>query len=150
LDALELLKQDHKTVKELLRTAKETEDSKKQRQPFGKSGPSWKPMHASKRPFLPGMKKHEELKEMVLASIEEHRQVKTLLREMGRLSSNKGDTEKVEAKLKVLNDNVEHHAEEEEEGKMFPKVRQVIDRAELERWEKNLEEVKHKGSRKAS
>jgi hypothetical protein len=33
---------------------------------------------------------------------------------------------------------------------MFPKVRQVIDRAELERWEKNLEEVKHKGSRKAS
>ena len=68
-------------------------------------------MHASKRPFLPGMKKHEELKEMVLASIEEHRQVKTLLREMGRLSSNKGDTEKVEAKLKVLNDNVEHHAE---------------------------------------
>jgi hypothetical protein len=90
------------------------------------------------------------LKEIVLASIEEHRQVKTLLREMGRLSSNKGDTEKVEAKLKVLNDNVEHHAEEEEEGKMFPKVRQVIDRAELERWEKNLEEVKHKGSRKAS
>jgi len=44
MDALELLKQDHKTVKELLRTAKETEDSKKQRQPFGKSGPSWKPM----------------------------------------------------------------------------------------------------------
>jgi hypothetical protein len=40
MDALELLKQDHKTVKELFRTAKETKDSKKQRHSFRKSGPS--------------------------------------------------------------------------------------------------------------
>ena len=55
---------------------------------------------------------------------------------MGRLSSSRSNTEYLRH-TDVLNDNVEHHAEEEKEGKMFPKVRQLIDRAELEELEKN-------------
>jgi len=150
MDALELLKQDHKTVKELLRTAKETEDSRKQKQLFREIRTELE-THAriEETIFYPAMEEHEELKEMVLESIEEHKQVKTLLRDMGRLSSSRGNIEKFKAKLKVLNDNVEHHAEEEEEGKMFPKVRQLIDRAELEQLRKELEKAKHKRSRKA-
>ena len=54
---------------------------------------------------------------MVLESLEEHKQIKTLLREMENLAS---DSEKFEPKLKVLMENVEHHAEEEEEEKCFP------------------------------
>jgi hemerythrin superfamily protein len=50
----------------------------------------------------------------------------------------------------VLKDNVEHHAEEEEEGKMFPKVRKLVDRAELEELGQELEAAKHKRLRKAS
>jgi hemerythrin superfamily protein len=84
---------------------------------------------------------------MVLESIEEHKQVKTLLREMGRLGPN---SEKFKAKLKVLSDNVEHHAEEEEEGNMFPKVRELFDRAELEELGEELEQAKNKRTRKAS
>jgi len=56
---------------------------------------------------------------MVLESLEEHKQVKTVLREMSRLSPS---GERVKPKFKVLKDDVEHHAEEEEEGKMFPKI----------------------------
>jgi site-specific recombinase XerD len=41
---------------------------------------------------------------------------------MGRLSSSRSNTEYLRH-TDVLNDNVEHHAEEEKEGKMFPKVR---------------------------
>jgi hypothetical protein len=43
---------------------------------------------------------------------------------------------------------VEHHAVEEEEGKMFPKIRKLIDRAELEQLGQELEAAKHKRLRK--
>ena len=84
---------------------------------------------------------------MVLESLEEHKQVKTLLREMENLTE---DSEKFEPKLKVLMENVEHHAEEEEEGKMFPKVRKLMDTETLEQLGEELEAVKNKQLRKAS
>jgi hypothetical protein len=39
--------------------------------------------------FYPAVHKHEELKDMVLESLEEHKQVKTLLREMDNLSKDR-------------------------------------------------------------
>ena len=84
---------------------------------------------------------------MVLESIEEHKQVKTLLREMANLD---GDSEKFEPKLKVLKENVEHHAEEEEEGKMFPKLRKLMNRDELEQLGQQLESAKKNQMKKAS
>jgi hemerythrin superfamily protein len=39
-------------------------------------------------------------------------------------------------------ENVEHHAEEEEEGKMFPKVRKLFDKSELEKLGEQLEAAK--------
>ena len=93
------------------------------------------------------MEEHEELKDMVLESLEEHKQMKTVLRELGRLSAN---SERFKPKLKVLMDDVKHHAEEEEEGKMFPKIRQFINRAELEELGQELEAAKPKRLRKAS
>jgi hemerythrin superfamily protein len=148
MDALELLKQDHKAVKQLLQEAKQAEDSKKQRELFREIKNELE-THAriEENIFYPAMEEREELKEMVLESIEEHKQVKTLLREMGRLGPN---SEKFKAKLKVLSDNVEHHAEEEEEGNMFPKVRELFDRAELEELGEELEQAKNKRTRKAS
>jgi hemerythrin superfamily protein len=50
----------------------------------------------------------------------------------------------------VLQENVEHHAEEEEEGKMFPKIREVVDGDELEELGNELEASKNKRQRKAS
>jgi hemerythrin superfamily protein len=91
--------------------------------------------------FYPAMQKHDELKDMVLEAIEEHRQVKTLLKEMDNLVS---DSEKFEPKLEVLMENVEHHAEEEEEGKMFPKVREILDEGALEKLGEELEGAKSK------
>jgi hemerythrin superfamily protein len=151
MDALELLHQDHQTVKELLREAKESDDPKKQRQLFRDIKTELE-THArlEETIFYPAMAEHKELKEIVLESIEEHKQVKTLLREMGRLPSSKSGSEKFKAKLKVLNDNVEHHAEEEEEGKMFPEVRKLLDHAELEELGEELENAKNKRTRKAS
>ncbi len=148
MDALELLKKDHQIVKGLFAQVKETDDKNKQKQLF-KEIKTELDTHAriEETVFYPALQEHEELKKMVFESIEEHRQVKTLLRELSKATPG-GD--KFKAKLKVLNDNVEHHAEEEEEGKMFPKVRNVFDRATLEQLGEELEGAKHKRPRKAS
>jgi hemerythrin superfamily protein len=148
MDALELLKEDHQKVKELFEEAEGTEDEKEKRKLFDEIQTELE-THAriEETVFYPAMEKREELKDMVLESIEEHKQVKTLLREIDNLKS---DSEKFEPKLKVLMENVEHHAEEEEEGKMFPKVRQLFSQQDLESLGQELEAAKNKRQRKAS
>ena len=84
---------------------------------------------------------------MVLESLEEHKQVKTLLREMENLAA---DSEKFEPKLKVLMENIEHHAVEEEEKEMFPKIRKIMNAESLENLGQELEAAKSKELRKAS
>ena len=135
-------------MKQLLTKAKETADRKEQRQLF-KEIRAELDTHAriEESIFYPAVAEHEELKETILESIEEHKQVKTLLREMGRLGST---SEKFKAKLKVLADNVEHHAEEEEEQVMFPKVRKLMNSSELEELGEELAAAKTKRLRKAS
>lgn len=92
------------------------------------------------------MEQKEGLKDLVRESYEEHEQVKNLLKEMEALVS---DSKRFEPKLKVLQENVEHHAEEEEEGKMFPKVRQLFDKTALERLGQELQSAKGKQSQAA-
>jgi len=147
MDALELLKQDHAKVKELLEKAESAEQGKERTAIFEKIKTELE-THAriEENVFYPAVQKNEELKDMVLESIEEHKQVKTLLREMDNLSK---DSEKFEPKLKVLKENVEHHAEEEEEGKMFPKVRKLFSATELQELGAELEAAKGNRERKA-
>jgi hemerythrin superfamily protein len=148
MHALELLKEDHEKVKELFEEAEGTEDLKKKRKIFDQILTELE-THAriEETVFYPAMEKHEELKDMVLESIEEHKQIKTLLKEIDNLTS---DSEKFEPKLKVLMENVEHHAEEEEEGKMFPKVEKLVSQEDLEALGEELEAAKNKRQKKAS
>jgi hemerythrin superfamily protein len=148
MDALELLKQDHQRVKHLFAQQQTTEDKKRQKQIF-KEIKTELETHAriEETIFYPAMQEHEELKDMVLESLEEHKQMKTILREISRLSAS---SEKFKPKIKVLKDDVEHHAEEEEEGKMFPKIAKIIESAELKQLGEELEAAKHKRLRKAS
>jgi hemerythrin superfamily protein len=148
MDALELLKEDHQKVKELFEEVEETEDQKEKTRIFSEIQAELE-THAriEETVFYPAMEQHEELKDMVLESIEEHRQIKTLLKEIDNLKS---DSEKFEPKLSVLMENVEHHAEEEEEGKMFPKIREICSQEDLEKLGEELEAEKNKRQRKAS
>lgn len=146
MDALELLKKDHREVKELFQKA-EGAEGKQKTEVFDKIKKALEThTRIEESVFYPAIEKKGELKDMVLESYEEHKQVKTLLREMDGLVS---DSEKFAPKLKVLQENVEHHAEEEEEGKMFPKVRELFDKATLEQLGQELEEAKGKRSRAA-
>jgi hemerythrin superfamily protein len=148
MDALELLKQDHQKVKELFKQGQQTEDRKQQKQIF-KEIKAELETHAriEETIFYPAMQEHDELKDMVLESLEEHKQLKTVLRELGKLAAS---SERFKPKFKVLMDDVKHHAEEEEEGKMFPKIRNLIKGDELRQLGEELEAAKHKRLRKAS
>jgi hemerythrin superfamily protein len=148
VDALELLKEDHQTVKELFEEAEDAADQKEKTKIFAEIQAELE-THAQieETVFYPAMEKREELKDMVLESIEEHRQIKTLLKEIDGL---KAESEKFDPKLAVLMENVKHHAEEEEEAKMFPKIRELFSQEELEELGQELESAKNKRERKAS
>jgi hemerythrin superfamily protein len=78
--------------------------------------------------FYPAVmaKKTEEL---LLESVEEHLSIKRLLADMLALAV---DDERFDAKLSVLKEQLDHHAHEEEEKELFPKVKKAFDADELE------------------
>ena len=144
MDALELLEQDHAKVKKLFEEAEDA-DQKEQRAIFTQIKSELE-IHTQieESVFYPAMQRYNELKDMVAESLEEHNKVKTLLNEMEGMSGG----EDFEDKLEELIDNVEHHAEDEEESKMFPKVRELVSATELDKLGAQLQAAK--GQRKAS
>ena len=139
MDALELLKKDHRKVAELFEQVEATEDEKKHRQLFEQiKGELETHAHIEEAVMYPAFEKKEELKDMVLEAYEEHKQIKTLLREITALSDG---SERLDAKLKVMGENVEHHVDEEE-NEMFPKVKKLYDREQLEQMGQELEAAK--------
>ena len=61
-------------------------------------------------------------------SVEEHLQIKRVLAD---LIAMKPDHENFKAKIKVLKEDVSHHAHEEEEGKLFPILRSAMSADQL-------------------
>jgi hemerythrin superfamily protein len=148
MDALELLHEDHAKVKELFEEAEGTENQKEKERIFEEINSELE-THAriEETVFYPAMQKHQELKDMVRESLEEHKQIKALLKQIHNLKSG---SEKFDSKLQVLIENVTHHAEEEEEAKMFPKIRKICSQEELDKLGTELETAKNKKQRKAS
>lgn len=139
MDALELLKADHDKVGELFKQVEDTEDEGKKHRLFEKIKLELEThTHIEETIFYPAIIKNEEIKDIVLEGLQEHKQAKTLLREIPNLADG---SEVFDAKLKVLMEDVEHHVEEEEE-EMFPKVRKAFDSARLEELGAELEAEK--------
>jgi hemerythrin superfamily protein len=80
--------------------------------------------------FYPAVKKAraEETKDEVREAYEEHRQIKALL---AALSETDPDDKSFDAKVKVLQEDVEHHVKEEE-GEMFPDAREFLGKERVE------------------
>jgi hemerythrin superfamily protein len=66
--------------------------------------------------------------DMVLEALEEHHVAKATLAEIERLPS---EDERFKAKVTVLMESVRHHVEEEED-ELFPKVRDMFSKSELD------------------
>ena len=67
-----------------------------------------------------------ETADLLHESVEEHLGIKRVIADMLDLDPTQ-DEDTFDAKLSVLKENVSHHAHEEEEGKLFPKLRKLLD-----------------------
>jgi hypothetical protein len=139
MNIIELLKEDHRKVEELFAKVEATESEKQHLQLFEKLKTELEThTQIEETLFYPALEEYEELKDMVLEAFEEHKQVKTLIREISALVEG---SEKLDAKLKVMGENVEHHVGEEED-EMFPKVEELIEEQELERLGEEMLKLK--------
>ena len=139
MNAIELLKADHKTVDRLFQKVKATEEGEEHKELFKQIKAELDThTHIEEKIFYPRLKEEDELEDITLEGIEEHHQAKMFLRELSNLTE---DSEKFEPKLKVLMEDITHHVQEEE-GEMFPKVEEVIEASELEELGKLMEEEK--------
>ena len=141
MNALTLLKKDHAKVKALLSELESTTERGVQtRQRLFAEIKAELTVHETieEEIFYPELKAHPKAKDIVLEAYEEHNVVDTL---MGELSSLSVEDETWGAKAKVMQENIEHHIEEEE-GEMFDKAEQVFDETELEDLGRRMAERK--------
>lgn len=142
MDAIELLTADHDRVRELFaefRSAAEADDETKMRSVQEKIFDELEThTRIEEEIFYPAVREEdEELEDDVAEGLQEHHVVDVLMREVRELK----DMDVFKAKMTVLIENVEHHADEEEE-EMFPEVRQRMSDSELEELGKQLEAAK--------
>ncbi|HEX7315358.1 MAG TPA: hemerythrin domain-containing protein [Pyrinomonadaceae bacterium] len=141
MNAFQLLKEDHQKVSGIFQQLEPTTEraEKTRTELFAKLNEELT-IHAKveEAVFYPAIKQAAETREIVLEGFEEHHVVKLLLKELESLPV---DTEQWTAKLKVLQENVEHHVEEEEQ-EMFQKARQVLSEDDINRLGAEMEQMK--------
>jgi hemerythrin superfamily protein len=136
MDAITLLKNDHRKVEDLFKKFERAGDTAyKAKQNLVESMIRELSVHAAVEemtfyPFVKGV--NEKLTENVLESLEEHHVVKWVLSELDGMSP---ESERYDAKVTVLIESVRHHVKEEE-GEMFPQAQ----KAKIE-WEELKTEV---------
>jgi hemerythrin-like domain-containing protein len=138
VDAIKLLKEDHKKVKKLLEELDSTTERgvKTREELFGKITSEMQVHEAIEEEiFYPALKEHPKAKEVVLEGYEEHHVVDEL---MGEMRVTPFDDERWGAKASVMKENIEHHIEEEE-GEMFEKAEQLMESSELEQLGARME-----------
>jgi hemerythrin superfamily protein len=137
MDAIELLKQDHRKVEKLFA---DLESKKGERQSLFNQLDQELSVHAEieEKLFYPAGKEAEPTRDLVLESIEEHKQVKMVLGDLEQADKN---TDEWTAGLKVLKEDVTHHVGEEE-NELFPKIKKVLSKDQLEDLGQRMEKLK--------
>jgi len=141
MNAFELLKQDHEKVSGIFEKLEPTtERGVKTREELFAQLKQELEIHArvEEEIFYPAIKEAKETRDITLEAYEEHHVVKQLLTELEELPV---DDETWGAKLKVLQENVEHHVEEEE-TEMFSSARDVLSKEEIEELGTRMEAAK--------
>ena len=140
MDGIVLLKEDHKKVKKLFRefekTHKKASDADKRALVDSILHELTTHAYIEETIFYPAARAEvPETDEHVLESVEEHHVVAWLCSELKNLDPS---DETFDAKVSVLIENVEHHADEEEQ-EWFPKVREALGRKRLSELGEEME-----------
>jgi hemerythrin superfamily protein len=142
MDAITLLKNDHKTVSGLFAKFDKLGDrAEKSKRDLVDKIIEELSIHAAieEQIFYPAVRAAvPEVEDDVLEGLEEHHIVKWVLSELDGMSPS---DERFDAKVTVLKENVEHHVEEEEND-WFPKVRAALGRTALQEMGAAMEKAK--------
>ena len=140
MDAFSLLKADHRKVEELFESL-EAANGKEKLRVFEEIKTELDlHTHIEEKIFYPALEKPKQTHDLTLEAYEEHDVVKKLLQELSR---SKTANEEWEAKAKVLQENVEHHVEEEE-NELFKKASSVLSADDIEALGEDMEAEKER------
>ncbi|HSY41903.1 MAG TPA: hemerythrin domain-containing protein [Polyangia bacterium] len=137
MNAIEMLKQQHREVEALFAQFKKAKSAGPQRKIFEQIADALA-VHATieEKRFYPSVKK-KDTEELLLESLEEHLEIKRVIADLLALDV-KDPT--FEAKMTVLEEDVQHHVGEEEKD-LFPKVEKLFDEETLEAIAEVMEET---------
>lgn len=143
MKATELLKKDHETVKKLFSEFEKVSDKSQKRSSLAEEICEELRVHAAieEEIFYPAVKtvRDKQAKFDVEEALEEHKQVKAAMADIMKVE---GEEPAFGAKMKVLHEDVEHHADEEE--KEIFKEAQKLGNERLEELGEQLQERKKK------
>ena len=125
MKATDLLKKQHKEVKALFKKVENTENGRERRRLMDEIATALEGHTTIEEEiFYPAVRGLETQKaeEMVMEAFEEHHVVKLVLAELPQVDP---EDERFEAKMTVLSELVEHHADEEEK-EMFPEAKKQL------------------------
>ncbi len=153
MDAIRLLKTDHKEVESLFKELEGLSDNAKaSRKKLFDQIDRALTIHSEieEKIFYPAVKartgRDKEAKQEVLEAYEEHDNVKNMLK---KLEETEPSDETYKAKLQVLHELVKHHVKEEER-ELFPEAKGLLDADELEELGEQMENAKaSQGARKS-
>ena len=146
MDAFNLLKADHRKVEELFSQLESASGQAKMRVFEQIKTELELHTHIEETIFYPALEKPKQTHDLTLEAYEEHDVVKKLLQELSRART---PNEEWEAKAKVLQENVEHHVEEEE-NELFEKAEAALSEEQIEALGEQMEAEKERKQRSAS
>jgi hemerythrin superfamily protein len=128
IDALELLTSQHDEVEMLFSEIEDSDDVEEKAELFRELADKLA-AHSTmeEKLFYPSVMA-EDTCENLLEATEEHLAVKRVLADMLEMEP---DDDRFDAKLSVLKEQVRHHARDEEEGTLFPKLRKMLGAEQL-------------------
>lgn len=139
MDAIKLLKEDHEELRSYFGSYKASDSDDEKHEIFKKIKDKLAVhTHIEETVFYPKVKEHEELEDITMEGIEEHHLGDVFVSEISKLTD---DSDKFDPKMEVLIESTEHHLMEEE-GRMFPKVRDIFDKKTLEELGSEMEKAK--------
>ena len=146
MDAFNLLKTDHRKVEELFSELETARGQAKLR--VFEQIKTELDLHAEleEKLFYPALEKPQQTHDLTLEAYEEHAVVKNLLRQLSR---GKTADDEWQAQVKVLQENVEHHVEEEE-NELFKKAKAALSREEIDELGELMAAEKNRKQRTAA
>ncbi len=147
MDAITLLRQDHKTVEKLFKQFEKAEGKPQEGRKIADQVIEELSVHASIEEdiFYPAIRQEmPDSTDDILEAYEEHHVVKWLLSELEDMAP---DNERFRPKMTVLIESVRHHVEEEEQT-MFPEIRKELKRKRLTELGDEMEAAKKSAPRR--